>query len=52
MGAAFFFYAFVHRVAPSVMVDAPMRDFTASGAAVGYLLVAWAVKEPSGRRQS
>jgi hypothetical protein len=29
MGAAFFFCAFVHRVAPSVMVSELMRDFTA-----------------------
>src|SRR5947209_4151867 len=33
----FFFYAFVHRVAPSVMVDELTRDFAASGAVVGYL---------------
>src|SRR5436190_24105200 len=36
-GAAFYFYPFVHRVAPSVMVDELMRDFAASGAVVGYL---------------
>src|SRR2546428_3370743 len=35
--AQFFFYAFVHRVAPSVMVDELTRDFAASGAVVGYL---------------
>jgi len=46
--AAFFFYIFVHRVAPSVIINEPMRDLTASGAVVGYLLVAWAAKEPSG----
>lgn len=33
----FFFYAFVHRVAPSVMVDDLMRDFQVSGAVLGNL---------------
>jgi MFS family permease len=37
LGAAFYFYAFVHRVSPSIMVDELMRDFAASGAVVGYL---------------
>lgn len=37
VGAAFFFYAFVQRVAPSIMVDELMRDFAAGGAIVGYL---------------
>jgi len=47
IGATFFFYTFVHRVAPSVITNELMRD-TASDAVVGYLLVAWAAKEPSG----
>src|SRR5712691_1804608 len=37
LGAAFYFYAFVHRVSPSIMVDELMRDFAAGGGAVGYL---------------
>jgi len=48
IGVAFFFYTFVYRVAPSVIINEPKRDLTASGAVVGYLLVAWAAKEPSG----
>lgn len=36
-GAVFFFYGFVHRVAPSVMVDDLMRDFGVSAAALGNL---------------
>jgi len=35
--AVFFLYAFVHRVAPSVMVDDLMRDFAVGGAALGNL---------------
>ncbi|MDF1792637.1 MAG: MFS transporter [Thalassobaculaceae bacterium] len=35
--ALFFFYAFVQRVAPSVMVDELMRDFAVGGALVGNL---------------
>jgi MFS family permease len=35
--AMFFFYAFVQRVAPSVMVDELMRDFAVGGALVGNL---------------
>jgi MFS family permease len=36
-GAFFFFYAFVLRVAPSVMVEEMMRDFAVGAAAVGNL---------------
>ena len=36
-GALFFFYAWVLRVSPSVMVEELMRDFTVGGAAVGNL---------------
>jgi len=35
--ALFFFYAFVQRVAPSVMVDDLMRDFAVGGAILGNL---------------
>lgn len=35
--AVFFFYAFVQRVAPSVMVDELMRDFAVGGAVLGNL---------------
>lgn len=35
--AVFFLYAFVHRVAPSVMVDDLMRDFAVGGAILGNL---------------
>ena len=35
--ALFFLYAFVHRVAPSVMVDDLMRDFAVGGAILGDL---------------
>lgn len=35
--AVFFFYAFVQRVAPSVMVEELMRDFAVGGALVGNL---------------
>lgn len=35
--AVFFFYAFVQRVAPSVMVDELMRDFAVGGAILGNL---------------
>lgn len=37
LGCAFFGYAFVQRVAPSVMVDDLMRDFAVGGAALGNL---------------
>ena len=37
LGAAFFFYAWILRVSPSVMVDALMRDFAVSGAVLGNL---------------
>jgi len=37
LGTALFFYAFLHRVAPSVMVDELMRDFAVSGAILGNL---------------
>jgi MFS family permease len=36
-GALFFFYAWVLRVAPSVMIDELMRDFGVSGADIGNL---------------
>lgn len=36
-GALFFFYAFVLRVAPSVMVEEMMRDFAVGAAAIGNL---------------
>lgn len=37
IGCAFFVYAFVHRVAPSVMTDDLMRDFAVGGSALGVL---------------
>ncbi|HZS82906.1 MAG TPA: MFS transporter [Stellaceae bacterium] len=37
LGTAFFFYAFLLRVAPSVMVAELMRDFAVGGAIVGHL---------------
>ena len=36
-GALFFFYAWILRVAPSVMIDELMRDFGVGAAAVGNL---------------
>lgn len=36
-GALFFFYAWILRVAPSVMIDELMRDFSVGAAAVGNL---------------
>lgn len=36
-GALFFFYAWVLRVAPSVMIDEMMRDLTVGGAVIGNL---------------
>ena len=36
-GALFFFYAWILRVAPSVMIDELMRDFAVGAAAVGHL---------------
>lgn len=36
-GALFFFYAFVLRVAPSVMIEEMMRDFGVGAAAIGNL---------------
>lgn len=36
-GALFFFYAWVLRVSPSVMVEELMRDFAVGGAAIGNL---------------
>lgn len=36
-GALFFFYAWVLRVSPSVMVEELMRDFSVGGAAIGNL---------------
>lgn len=39
--AAFFFYAWVLRVAPSVMVEELMRDFAVGGAVVGNLSAAY-----------
>ena len=37
LGTAFFFYAFLHRVAPSVMVEPLMREFAVGGAVLGNL---------------
>jgi len=37
LGALFFFYAFVQRVSPSVMVEELMRDFMVGGAVLGSL---------------
>jgi MFS family permease len=37
LGASFFAYAFVHRVAPSVMTDELMQTFAVGGAALGGL---------------
>ncbi len=37
MGSLFFFYAWILRVSPSVMVDELMRDFAVGGAIVGNL---------------
>ena len=37
LGAVFFFYAWILRVSPSVMVDPLMRDFAVSGAVLGNL---------------
>ncbi len=37
IGCAFFVYAFVHRVLPSVMTDELMRDFAVGGSALGVL---------------
>lgn len=37
LGTAFFLYAFVHRVSPSIMTGELMRDFNANGAAIGAL---------------
>lgn len=40
-GAVFFFYAWVLRVAPSVMVEELMRDFAVSAAVLGHLSAAY-----------
>ena len=40
-GAVFFFYAWVFRVAPSVMVEELMRDFAVGGAVLGHLSAAY-----------
>jgi MFS family permease len=40
-GALFFFYAWVLRVAPSVMVEELMRDFSAGAAVLGNLSAAY-----------
>src|SRR5262245_62355653 len=40
-GAVFFFYAWVLRVAPSVMVEELMRDFTVGAAVLGHLSAAY-----------
>lgn len=37
IGALFFLYAFVQRVAPSVMIDELMREFAVGAAAIGHL---------------
>lgn len=36
-GALFFFYAWILRVAPSVMIDELMRDFAIGAVAIGNL---------------
>ncbi|MEK9753156.1 MAG: MFS transporter [Rhodospirillaceae bacterium] len=53
MGAAFFFYAFLQRVAPSVMVPDLMRDFDVGASALGglsafYFYAYMAVQLPTG----
>jgi sugar phosphate permease len=53
MGALFFFYAFLHRVAPSVMVPDLMRDFQVGASALGglsafYFYAYVAVQMPTG----
>jgi MFS family permease len=40
-GAVFFFYAWVLRVAPSVMVEELMRDFSVGAAVLGHLSAAY-----------
>ena len=40
-GAVFFFYAWVLRVAPSVMIEELMTDFAVGGAVVGHLSAAY-----------
>jgi MFS family permease len=40
-GAAFFFYAWVLRVAPSVMVEELMRDFSVGAGVLGHLSAAY-----------
>lgn len=40
-GAVFFFYAWVLRVAPSVMIEELMRDFAVGGAVLGNLSAAY-----------
>jgi MFS family permease len=40
-GAVFFFYAWVLRVAPSVMVEELMRDFTVGAGVLGHLSAAY-----------
>lgn len=40
-GAAFFFYAWVLRVAPSVMIEELMRDFAVGAAVLGHLSAAY-----------
>ncbi|HEU4378308.1 MAG TPA: MFS transporter, partial [Hyphomicrobiaceae bacterium] len=40
-GATFFFYAWILRVAPSVMVEELMRDFSVGAAVLGHLSAAY-----------
>ena len=40
-GAVFFFYAWILRVAPSVMVEELMRDFSVGAAVLGHLSAAY-----------
>ena len=40
-GATFFFYAWIMRVAPSVMVEELMRDFSVGAAVLGHLSAAY-----------
>ncbi len=41
LGAVYYLYGYVHRVAPSAMIDTLMRDFSVSATALGYLAAAY-----------
>src|SRR5262245_39190364 len=45
-GALFFFYAWVLRVAPSVMVEELMRDFAVGAAVLGHVSAAYFYRYP------